>query len=301
MSKPVQILLLLALFPMVGSAREETLEERKQRITRKYMRERTNVAQSDLLVPSEVIEDERITESEGFNDLAVDFKRQESGSMPPPPPPEARARPRRTNRNWLLDDVDPEGGDESDPYADPYADSYSDPYEDAYTDPYADASDTGGKDNYWSLWGEDKEESATEKSSDDDRYRHDQKDSSGRVDIWGNSEFSGEEQGVRSGFSSKGAGLFGGNNDPYGSSPNSGALYTPVSFKAETRGTERSRWGNEGNNTPYKSPYQQQKNQQREQTRSWSSSQQKQEYSKPNSYQQWKSKNAEFDPSKMDR
>ncbi len=294
------MLLFVLLFPVVGSAREETLEQRKQRITRKYMRERATISDSDMLVPTDLVEDERVTDSEDFDQVKVDFERQEAGAMPPPPPPSARSQPRRTNRNWLLDDADPEMEDGSDPYADPYADAYADPYEDAYADPYADPSDAGNKDDYWSLWGGDNAEDDPSESTADNRDRYDPRDSYGQTDAWGNTKFSREEQGVRSGYSSKGAmGFFG--NNPYGSSLDSGALYTPASFKAEIRGSEGSRWGGTENKTPYESPYRQQKNLQREQRRTWSPRPQQPEYSKPNSYQQWKSKNAEFDPSKMDR
>lgn len=112
--KPILLLLLLAvLLPLSGTAREETMEERKQRITRKYLRERLAVAESGMVVPGLTPEDERIADSEKYALAEVGIQREERTAMPMPPPPR-RPVPQAGERNWLLA--------EADASADPYAD-----------------------------------------------------------------------------------------------------------------------------------------------------------------------------------
>ncbi|MDH3981567.1 MAG: hypothetical protein OES84_01560, partial [Kiritimatiellaceae bacterium] len=123
MNKAVQILLLCSfLFPMVGTAREETLEERKKRIVRKYLREHRPISQSDIMVPSDQLpEDEKVAESEKYEQTADMFERQEAGSMPAPPPQQYRRpipQPLQNNSSWLLNE---ESAEMEDPYADPFA------------------------------------------------------------------------------------------------------------------------------------------------------------------------------------
>lgn len=119
MKSPLYILLIAAcLIPLLSPAREETMEERKQRITRKYLRERTAVLQSDVMVPEEATEDPQITDSKRFQEPTVDLQRQEPGTtMPTPPPPPRRPPPSAEDRNWLLAE-DPALAD---PNADPFA------------------------------------------------------------------------------------------------------------------------------------------------------------------------------------
>jgi hypothetical protein len=120
MTKAIQILLLAAfLFPMFGSAQEETLEERKKRVTRKYLRERMNVSQSEMVVPEDLTEDVRVLDSEKFKEATVDLQRQ-AATTPPPPPMPRRPMPEQADSNWLLNDID---NKEVDLYADPFAPS----------------------------------------------------------------------------------------------------------------------------------------------------------------------------------
>jgi hypothetical protein len=115
MKRKVQILLLSAfLVPALCSAGEETMEERKRRITRKYLRERTEMTYSDEVVPADEAEDE-VTDSEKYRDLQVTLKAEEPGVQMPAPAP--RPAPRTENRNWLL--AEPEEAE--DPYADPFS------------------------------------------------------------------------------------------------------------------------------------------------------------------------------------
>ena len=117
MKRYVQMLVLMALLaPLTGLAREETQEERRQRIMRKYLRERTTTVQSDLVVPlDEEPEDDELLDSQRFIEPEVNIQRQEGGVRPPPQMPR-RPIQKTENRNWLLDE-DPV----DDPYEDPYA------------------------------------------------------------------------------------------------------------------------------------------------------------------------------------
>ena len=306
MNKAVQILLFFALFPMIGSAREETLEERKQRISRKYMREHTNIAQSDLLVPSEEIEDERITDSEGFNEMAVDFQRQEAGIKPPTPP--SRPMPRPTDRNWLLDQSEME----EDPSADPF-----DPFQ---------SNDAKTEGDYWALWGgkpeDDSVKETATRESRYDRNSYDSRDPSSRgmIDPRSQQGFYGEEQDSRYGSAEREYGqqgsLFGSRQGgstfdqssrrqgtrTYGSSPDTGMLRTPFS-QMESPETGRSQRGGvdrEQGYTPYQSPYQKQREEQRGQKQSWGPQEQEQEYQKPDAYKQWKGRSKDWDPTRDD-
>ncbi len=120
MKRSVQILLLCALLPQFAFAREETLEERKRRIMRKYMRTSATVAESNLLIPVEELpEDEQLFDSEKFKEPQVEFKRHEMDrTTMPRPVPARRALPETEGRNWLLSE---EEMDEEDLYADPFS------------------------------------------------------------------------------------------------------------------------------------------------------------------------------------
>ena len=117
MREAVQILLLCVLIPMAGVAREESREERKQRIMRKYMREANVLSQCDWVVP-DLSENEAVADSEQFKDVELEFERHEAPMLPPPRI--RRPRAQDDDGNWLS-----EAGavDEflEDPYADPFA------------------------------------------------------------------------------------------------------------------------------------------------------------------------------------
>lgn len=119
MNRYVQFLLIVVLLvPLTGMSREETMEERKLRITRKYLRERAKVSENNLLMPVEELpEDEQIADSEKFKEAQVDILRQETDGMPLPVPPRRRPRPKMEDRNWLLAE-DPMAEDS---YADPFS------------------------------------------------------------------------------------------------------------------------------------------------------------------------------------
>jgi hypothetical protein len=121
MKREVQILMISALLlPVLSGAAEETMEERKRRITRKYLRERTEMTYSDDMVPSErEAENEALAESEQFREPLVDLEAEEPGRSIPRPPP--RPAPRVENPNWLLSETE----ETDDPFADPYADPFA--------------------------------------------------------------------------------------------------------------------------------------------------------------------------------
>jgi hypothetical protein len=303
MSKTVQILLLAVLLPMVGNAREETLEERKQRITRKYLRERVNIAQSDMVVPGDLPEDERVLDSERFKEPEMDFQRQQPGAMPPPPR-QRRPMPQKNDSNWLLDTIDEE---ESDPYADPFAASKSKDSKKEYGsmfggrqegsarsenrfgspgyDPYA------SRRRFGSGYGSEADPRATQQGSSFDRTfqdgRYGQPGRDAQTDIHGRPKGT---------TASSGASL--GAQRTFGSSPESGLLQTPFPRidSSETDPTRRP--GAKGTYSPYKSPYQTRREQQTQQGAGGQERQQ--EYKKPDAYQQWKDRSKAWDPTKDD-
>jgi hypothetical protein len=119
MKRNIQALFIVAFIAAALSVvKAETMEERKQRIMRKYMRERQDIVQSDLGVPENVQDqdDLRVAESERFKEPSLEFKRQESGltSRPMAPRP---AVPVQAERNWWLETAEME----QDPYADPFS------------------------------------------------------------------------------------------------------------------------------------------------------------------------------------
>lgn len=77
------------------------MAERRQRIMRKYLRNHSNIAQSDLEVPGVQLEDEGLVESEHYKNTPISLQRKASGTSIPPPPPR-RPPPQTGNSNWLL-------------------------------------------------------------------------------------------------------------------------------------------------------------------------------------------------------
>ncbi len=278
---------------MLGNARDETLEERKQRITRKYLRERAAVTQSDLTVPTDMLEDERVTESEKFAETMVDLDRQESAAAPIMPPPPTVPVP-RTDANWLLD-----GADEITDF-------------DAYGNPVESSIDSGG--DLWSAWGTETE-SREQQRSESRRYDPYSREERG---IYGNRD----ERSIRGTISGGPASaetrsdLFGrrqsqptyttgfglqGDRRTYGPSPEQGLLNS--TFGQRSSGTESDPVSTESerelNYTPYKSPYQQKKELQNQPTWSTSGSEQEQ-YKRSDSYEQWKTRKKAWDPTADD-
>lgn len=304
MNKTVQILIFMALLPMLGTAREETMEERKKRVTRKYLRERTNIAQSDMVVPEALAEDLQVTDSEKFQGVEINLQRQESGTMPMPPP-RRRPVPLQENSNWLLT----ESEFEDDPYADPF-----------------DMQNTESQDDYWAMWGG---------KPDDGEYGSSRKESTRREAVYDpyssrENAYDSRTQGTvdprsEQGLFKSGA-QFGDRSEPsaytsrtsifgrqpeqsttgglgtqgvrtYGSSPDNGLLASPFSRTSREVDPNRSR-GAEGY-TPYKSSYETDREKRQQQ---WGGKvvEPRKEYQKPSSHQQWKDRNKGWDPTKDD-
>ena len=139
MKRNVQILLLFAcVVPLLVRAEEETMEARKRRITRKYLRERMDITYSEEVVPGGDAENEDILASEKFKLPEVDLERQQPGAQMPPPV--RQPAPRTDNRNWLLSET----AEPDDPYADPFAEK--------------DSKDEPEKTD-WTTWGTEREPS----------------------------------------------------------------------------------------------------------------------------------------------
>jgi hypothetical protein len=299
MRKTVQILLLAALLlPLVGDAREETLEERKTRITRKYLRKRMSVAQSGLYVPSDLPEeDERVLESEKYKELEKDALKKSQETTRPMPLPVRRLPIReQQDSNWLLD-----GASE-----DEMVDLFADPF--ATTQP----DDSSSNDrSYWSGQRNDDEQSESRYNPYSSRDQGRSGSSSvwdGRNDQQGYGTYGRQTTGM--GTDNKGSAYSGGelgSKRTYGATPDSGLLLDtpyPQIDSQDPKFYRRSDTEEEkrpGSYTPYKSPYQTRREQQ--QQKSWSgvdSSTKKQEYQKPSTVEQWKSRNKAYDPTADD-
>jgi hypothetical protein len=324
MNRHVHILLVAAFIASgLNAVNAETMEERKQRIMRKYMRERQDIVQSDLGVSEDVQgpEDVRIAESEKFKEPSLEFKRQDGGVAPRPIPP--RPMPVQSERNWWLETTEMEEDSSADPFS-----SMRDSEESAK--------------NRWSPWGNRDDEEAYGRQRDEqvDIYSGSQDDSFISGDAAGQ-QWSGRRDDTYPGRQS----AYGIRNDPGYGSALPGTTYDGYTTRraatygesermsgysgqqpAGTRGTDTG-WmldsggryrpsqstgllppsltpsydtpgltsqGQATGYTPYKSPYQMQDDRQR---RSGGNLQPQQTpYIRPNNYQKWKDNNKTWDP-----
>lgn len=324
MKRNVFVLLTAAVvLSVLNMARAETMAERKQRIMRRYMRERQDIMQSDFGVPEAVQEDSRIVESEQFKELPLDFKRQQGGVVPPP-----MARPlpvQQEERNWWLETPEVE--------------------EDLFADPFSSRNDAGkGSADSWSPWGKRDDSSAygadygQPRDGQDDTYSGRRKDSSiydgatrqqwggrgatypgspsgyGQQSESGNRSASGmtydgyttrraptsrernqmpsyygrqqvETRGTGSGWNLDSGGR-------YNSSASPGLPQSSLPSPTDTQG-----WSSQNQTpgyTPYRSPYQDQGNEQRRYGDNLQP--QPSQYSRPNNSQKWKDSNKVWDP-----
>ena len=101
MNKVFIFIIQLLLISICGEAAEETLEERKKRIMRKYASIKTTIMQSDMEVVSAFNEDERVIASEIMQVDDLQFEREEPNRMIRPPV--ARPNMQQNQSNWLLD------------------------------------------------------------------------------------------------------------------------------------------------------------------------------------------------------
>lgn len=307
MKQSVQILLLIAvLLPALSRAREETMEERKQRITRKYLRERAEITYSEMAVPDVEAENSEVLASEIYKQPQVDLQRQEGGAAIPRPPMR-RPVPRVENSNWLL----AETPEIEDPYADPFA--------------VQDANSESAKKSDWTSWGRDRSSSFYNDQQTERRFnRRTDYESTSQSFFNPRDPRSATTERFSSGFQQEGSGFL--NRSQYGQQQESPLLYSserldlsrektskttftrnrlqsPYQQEAQSR-SEPSVFGlgapskTEGY-TPYKSSFQIQQEQRQQE---WGGSSRVQpEFQKLNTYQQWKEKKpVKYDPTSDD-
>ena len=292
------LLTAVLLVSTLNIAQAETMEERKQRIMRKYMRERQDVSQSDLGVPEAEVEDARVLESEQFKEPSVEFKRQQGVSAPPPA---LRPVPLQQDRNWWLETTDTEG--------------------DLFSDPFASKSETEEKSkSAWSPWG--KREDSSIYGGDDGRQQGWRREDSypGGQPAYGAQSDSGygiSGSGVTDdGYTSRwsptsresdrlpgiyerqqrdarrtDSGWGGSSSGRYGTLPSSGYPNSTIPSSSAAQG-----WNSQNQTpgyTPYRSPYQSED----QRRRSGDSLQPQQpQYTRPDNFQKWKDSNKAWDP-----
>jgi hypothetical protein len=311
---------------VLNGAHAESMVERKQRIMRKYMRERQDIVQSDLGLSAAVEEDARVVESERFKELSPNFERQKGVTMPRVIQPNQPV-PVQSERNWWLETAEMD----TDSFANPFS-SRTDAEE--------------GSTSSWSPWGRREDSSiygnayGQQRDGQDETYSGRREDSSVYGDAYGQQRegrrgdtypgaWSAYGMPGESGNRSSGSGMtYGGyttrrapasrENDRssgfygrqqteprgtggawginsggrYGSAPSSGLPQSP--FPPSSTAQDWNSQNQIPGYTPYRSPYQDQGGEQR---RSGSNLQPQQpQYSRPNNYQKWKDNNKAFDP-----
>ncbi len=270
-------------------SRGETMAERKQRIMRKYLRERQEVVQSDMQLPYVLEEDERVVDSEKYR-ADVDLTRRK---LPVPQQvPMARPVPVQAQNNWMLNQEE----SEFDPMADPFAEDTGETAADrrkgwleewrkkqseriaereaATQEPYSYAS---GRDPYGSGQG------TSGYSTQQGRYST------------GYAPYGSQPQAGYNTIPSTGNGIGPYGTTSYGSNP-SGMLQFPDSGLGSDDSADRT--PSSSGYTPYQSPYQKQMEERRKQTTPQQS--QPQEFSRPTPYKQWKDNNKGWDPTADD-
>jgi len=301
MNRNIHALLTIALIATtLHMAQAESMEERKQRIMRKYMRERQDIAQSDLGVPEADLEDARVLQSEQYKEQSVNFQREQGVTAPPPA---YRPVPVQQQRNWWLESAEMEG----DLFSDPFASK-------------ADAEETSK--SSWSPWGK-RDDSSTYGGADDRQsgWRRDDTYSSSASTYGSQGESSigiyGSDA-TGDGYTSRWApasrdrdrlpGIYGrqqtenrrtdsGLGDSsisrYDSSTSSGLTTSPFSTPSAVQN-----WSSQSQipvYTPYRSPYDTESDDQFR--RSGSSLQPQQpQYTRPDNSQRWKDSNKAWDP-----
>lgn len=299
MKRGVQIVLMVVcLVPLLSPAGDETMAERKQRIMRKYLRERSNISLSELEVPFVDPDADELADSEQFKETQVELQRHEGGSPLPPPPP----RPLRqtVNSNWLLD-VDPLDAADSEEAEKSQQDrsGWGAQRRSGY-----DRLDQADQSPYSLGYGSRQEEAGGLREYKSFSFGNDTSGFQRQGTVVG--EGAPRIFGQRPQEGSDGSGL-GGLNTPrdrtYNSTLNQGRLQSPFQRQPTPFATDRSVFGS-GNTgagyTPYKSPYETRRQQQQQQT--WGQQNQpRQEYKPQNPYQNWKDRSADrYDPTADD-
>ncbi|MBN2164554.1 MAG: hypothetical protein JXR25_12900 [Pontiellaceae bacterium] len=274
MKRVVQGLLVVAVVLPVCSVHAETMAERKQRIMRKYLRERQNVTQSGVMLPTIDAENERIAASEIYKSN-TDMNSQGSPTALMP----VNVRPVRIQNNsksaWYQ-----ESDDLEDPYADPFARGTA-------TDEKKESSA-----DRWATWKKMREDRAARNDSGNSGYATTVNPYAAQAEGYTSS-------GNRYGQSTDSGQTEPGRIGPYGTtdytSAPTGLLQLPTSTVGESTIPSTTQ-----GYTPYQSPYQ---NQRRSSTIPDAQQQQSQqnEYERTSPYQQWKKNNNQsWDPTADD-
>lgn len=294
------------------------MEERKRRIMRKYLRERTDITYSDEVVPLAGSEDDddALLDSEKFKAPEVNLDREEPSRMPPPV---WRPAPRTESRNWLLS----EDEEQNNPFADPFAPKESDEpqenngsfWESEPDSFFYDGTQRGGRygeGEYDPYSGEQSKSYylfrqggmfAPGTSFGSDAQSDFQPQRGRPASPWENM-YAPDEKSLNPAFNS------GWTENPYQrtiEAPNVRVFraedqadfggYTP--YKSPYQLQREQQQEQRGGYTPYKSPYQLQREQRQEQRRGYTPP--KQEYQRQDPLQQWKKRNAtQFDPTGND-
>ncbi|MEN7972717.1 MAG: hypothetical protein ABFR47_02660 [Verrucomicrobiota bacterium] len=302
------LLIFACVVPLLAEAREETMEERKRRVTRKYLRKRVELSYSEVELPDAPDESEEVVDSEKFKEPQVDLARQESGTPIPPPP--RRPPPRKEERkDWLFSE---ETETEEDPFADPFA----------IDDPFAlkDSKDDE-KTGWQSPWSIDRDSSPYGGTQRNDRSSlRDQGTSGGwssrsddpsrqgasglRTSSGRDVQFDFQKQ-ERRGYTPAG-GLSPTRGKTYNLLLENGRVQSPRTQRTEPsvgqpHGTRMQQQPERRSRTPYKSPYQIQREKQRQRPGSAGYIAPEQGFQRQDSFQQWKKRNpAQFDPTSKD-
>lgn len=317
MKKYVQILLLCLFFPSVLLAKEESLEERKQRIVRKYMTERATVSQSDMEVSYLNEKDEKLAASEEYGKTKDLYARQDgiTGGMPAAVPMRPRVSRRRTetesDNSWLLADESLQV-DDGNPFKDPF-----------------ESDQAGASRKKSDFWASQRSSTSTESESRYGRERYNPYSSreraagmnSGRQDgyssslqkssRYGQSSY-GSPDGSLYGQSSRstsssyessvGSGLGTQGIRTYGSNPQTGLLNSISGIGTQSRSRQGYESGASGSmsSPTYKSQFDRTyKGQQNNINSPYGNSSQEQQYKRPDTYKPQRSRDS-WDPTKSD-
>ena len=261
------VLIAAALLPLCG-AQAETMAERKQRIMRKYLRERQNVEHSDIALPV-AEEDERVINSEKYRNPESMLNQNSSSPNALPMVRPAVIQSAQSDTSWALQD----DGDAADLYADPFA------MNSGSTDT------TTSRDDRWAAWSERQQEAR-------DRYNSGYTTESPYAPQTGAYPYS---RGRSSQTETTTSGRYGRSSSTYGSTgynntanPNGlTTMWSSSTTSSETPTTVPS--SRTQRYTPYQNPYQTQS------SSATPSTQQQNEYQSP--YQQWRKNNQNWNPS----
>jgi hypothetical protein len=282
MNRIVQIFLFSAV--LAGTVNAETMEERKVRLTRKYLHERQEIVQSAVVLFDDK-ENEQVLDSEKFQQGQKDFSQQQGSSLGRPVVVQASSARSSQQGSWLLSEDDAL----TDPYADPFADPFS------MDDETGQSSDE--RESRWGQWQRQQEQMAARPQATADAAGSSysgrgeysavygdagQQDRSSRYTTYGQQQGTSYGGGASYGQQQSGYSLYGTTRS--GSSSSSSSMLRYPGSSTQDSGTSSS--SSTRSYTPYTSSYQSQQVQPSAQQQS---SQQQQEFIRTSPFQKWKS------------